>query len=385
MAVRLHEWFCLKPGRDNFKPHNVADAELIFCHDHLVNEQIVGSLERRFAGNEPVKMLIYGDWGVGKTHTINHICKWLEHHKEEYPAYPVFIDIGDITKTTRFDALVRPFLDKLGVDFIIKLVHSYITKCPGVVKGLEQASVASHVASAFGKLLLAPPGDTPPPVVALAMDYLRGRKLSAQAGAMGFSQQLVDSKDFYDVLLAIGEMYRVVNDHRIIYIADEAAKLEAVDNDDATRAHWVNANKLIFDDNNRTFGFLYTVSGRRRDLPAALFEPQLQNRLGENAFEMPNLQTNDVNEFLERLRTAFVDETQANALAQDGKIGEQPYSWDHYPFTADGHAGFVDYFSRTQENAKPRDISGKLNDAGFIAAKLGRRLIDRECLEKAQM
>src|SRR4051812_45386806 len=110
MAVLLRDWFCLKPGRDNFKPHNVNDADLIFCHEHLVNDEIIGSLERRFAGNEPVKLLIYGDWGVGKTHTIDHIVKWLDQRKDEYPAFPLAIEIGDITKTTKLDALVRPFL-----------------------------------------------------------------------------------------------------------------------------------------------------------------------------------------------------------------------------------------------------------------------------------
>jgi hypothetical protein len=385
MAVSLHDWFCLKPGRDNFKPNNVADADLIFCHDHLVNDQIIGSIERRFAGNEPVKMLIYGDWGVGKTHTINHICKWLAQRNEEYPCFPVIIEIGDITNTARFDALVRPFIDKLGSEFLVQLVHRYITLHPGAVRALEQAGVAPHIASAFGKFLLATPGDTPPPVVTVAMDYLRGRKLSAQASSMGFTQQLTDSKDFYDVLLAIGEMYRSVHNHRILFIADEAAKLEAVDADDATRAHWVNANKLIFDDNNRTFGFLYTVSGRRRDLPQALIEPQLQNRLGDNAFEMPNLETGDVSQFIQRLRNAFIDQVRTDSLAQNGMIGGQRYSWSNYPFTAEGHAAFLDYFNRTSENAKPRDISVKLNDVGFIASKLGLRLIDPQCIERAQM
>jgi len=92
MAIRLHDWFCLKPERDNFKPNNLTDADLIFCHDHLVHDQIMGSLERRFAGNEPVKMLIYGDWGIGKTHTINHICKWLEKNKTDYWRSPDFPD-----------------------------------------------------------------------------------------------------------------------------------------------------------------------------------------------------------------------------------------------------------------------------------------------------
>src|SRR5688500_17420703 len=115
MPVLLKDWFNLKTGRDNFKPHNVNDRRLLFCHGELLHDEILRSIELRFAGNEPVKMLILGDWGVGKTHSVNHICWWLEEKKAECPAYPIVIEIGDISKNSRFDALVRPFLEKVGL------------------------------------------------------------------------------------------------------------------------------------------------------------------------------------------------------------------------------------------------------------------------------
>ena len=39
----------------------------------------------RFAANEPVKMLILGDLGVGKTHAVNHICWWLNANASDFP------------------------------------------------------------------------------------------------------------------------------------------------------------------------------------------------------------------------------------------------------------------------------------------------------------
>jgi hypothetical protein len=169
-------------------------------------------------------------------------------------------------------------------------------------------------------------------------------------------------------------------------MADEAAKLEAVDADDATRAHWENVNKLIFDDTNGTFGFIYTISGMvRRSLPQALFSPQLQNRLGDNVFEMKSLQPMEVDSFLRNLIDEFVDQARVNTLVQEGKIDSTDYRWEDYPFTADARKEFVDYFSRSQENSKPRDITNKLNDVGFIAAKRDRRLIDTDSLRQAQM
>jgi hypothetical protein len=384
MPILLRDWFCLKPGRDNFKPHNVKDSNLTFCHGPLVNGEIIGSIERRFASNEPVKMLIYGDWGVGKTHTLNHIRWWLEANKTDYPAYPVLIEIGDIDKRTRFDALVRLFIDAVGFEFLIGLAHEYIKTNPNLPKGLEAAGVSPHVADAYGKLLVAAPGSTPPPLVLNAVEYLKGRKPAA-AAAMGFGQQLVESNELFDVLLAMATMHKAVRGARIIFFADEAAKLEAVDADDAVRAHWENANKLIFDDRNDTFGFVYTISARRKSLPQCLFSPQLQNRLGENVFEMKNLPPPDVETFLRNLVDAFVDKAAVDQLAASGEIPAAQYRWDDYPFTAPAKAEFVAFFSRSQEDSKPRDISHKLTDVAFIAAKSGKRLIDEDSLRAARM
>jgi hypothetical protein len=385
MPLLLQDWFCLKSDRDNFKPHVVKDSRLKFCHTHLVADEILGSIERRFASNEPVKMLIYGDWGVGKTHTINHICWWLDQNKVDFPAKPVIIEIGDITKTTRVDVLVRQFLDNLGLDLVVSLVHDYLKTHPNVSRALEERGISPHVASAVAKFLLVAPGETPPQMVLQAFEYLKGRKPAGAGAQMGFGPQLTDSTDLYNVLLALGEMYLDSKKHRLLFIADEAAKLEAVDTDDATRAHWVNANKLILDDTNNTFGFIYTISGRRRNLPQALYEPQLQNRLGENAFEMKNLQPSDVGEFLTNLVNEFVDRDKVEALVHAGHIPAADYRWEDYPFTGAGRVEFIDYFRRTQENSKPRDISGKLNDVAFIAAKSNKRLIDPDSLRKAQM
>lgn len=381
----LQTWYCLKTGRDNFKPHNSRDKNLTFCHQHLLGDEIIGSIERRFAGNEPVKMLLYGDWGVGKTHAINHICWWLDTNGASYPAWPVVIEIGDITKSTRFDAIVAPFIDAIGLPELVKMMHKYLSQHSNVQQSLEGVGVSGPVAGALAKLLLAPPGQTPPPMVLHAIEYLKGQKLTAAAASMGFGSQLVGSGDFYNVLLGIGEVHRAVTGERIIFIADEAAKVEAVDSDDANRGHWVNVNKMIFDDNNNTFGFIYTMSGRRRNLPQALFEPQLQNRLGENVFEMKNLAPADVGSFLTNLVQEFVDQPAVSALVSAGTISAADYNWPSYPFTDAGKNEFVDFFARTQENAKPRDISGKLNDVAFIAMKSGKRLIDPDDLRAANM
>lgn len=386
MPITLHDWFCLNSGRDNFKPRVSTDRNLIFCHSQIVNENILASMQMRFAAGEPVKMMLYGDWGVGKTHAVNHISWWLEQHKADFPAKTIMIEIGDVTKKSRFDVIVRPFIDRLGLDFLTRLVHGYLKAgSPNIVASLQQVGVSPHIANAFSKFLIANPGDAPPPNVLHVFEYLKGQDVKNAVG-MGLTQQLTDSGDFYYVLYAIGAMYKAVHNERLLFIADEAAKLEDVSADDATLAHWVATNRLIFDDNNDAFGFIYTLSAKgERQMPEALMHSQILNRIGNNRFELRNLGPNDVGEFVRHLIDSFVDRTKVEALVNSGEIPSATYDTDSYPFSKKGMADFLDFWSHDLENAKPRDISDRMNSLGFVAIKDNKRLIDPDCLKKLNM
>jgi hypothetical protein len=385
MPITLNEWFSMKNGRSSFLPQLPEDAKLVFCHYDLIHENILSSIEKNFARKKPIKMLMHGDWGVGKTHTTYHICWWLATHAEDYPAHPVIIEIGDISRKSRFDEIVRPFLDKLGLDFLIQLVHQYRGKEPNVAQALRSKGIASHISEAFNKMLLSSPGQAPVELVTQTFEYLKGRKTSGHT--FGLGQPVEQSQEFIDILTAIGEMFQAVNNGtRIVFIADEAAKLENVEVDEAVQSHWVTANKLIFDDRNQSFGFVYTVSGKQqRELPRAIWEPQIQNRLGQNVFRLDTLATKDIESYLANLLKEFIDWDKVQSLVSDGTIPANTYDRESYPFTPDAKGRFLDYFNRAQENAKPRDISERLDDLAFVALKRKQRVIDAAVLESKEM
>ncbi|HEV2395037.1 MAG TPA: hypothetical protein VG146_22025 [Verrucomicrobiae bacterium] len=210
MPLTLEDWFCMKNGRSSFLPRIPEDAELIFCHDQVLNGEILASIEATFAKGEPVKMLVYGDWGVGKTHLLYHIQYWLKQKEADYPVTPLIIEIGDLTKVSRFDEVVRPFLNKLGLETIIQLINDYRGVKPNVTLALRDAGVSSQVAEAFSKLLLAAPGSSPPPDVLRAFEYLKGKNVGKAGTGSGLSDPLNQSQDLFDVLKALGEMHRAV-------------------------------------------------------------------------------------------------------------------------------------------------------------------------------
>ena len=387
MPITLNDWYSMKNGRSSFLPQLPQDAKLVFCHQDI-QDNIESSIEKDFARKKPIKMLIHGDWGVGKTHTIFHICWWLNTHADDYPAYPVVIEIGDISRKSRFDEIVRPFLDKLGLDFVNRLVHSYLTKEPDISQALRSKGISSHIADAFNKMLVTPPGQPATQLVTQTFDYLKGRKTGgAGAANMGLGQPIEQSQEFVDILTAIGEMYRAVsNGKRIVFIADEAARLENVEIDQSVQNHWVTANKLIFDDRNQSFGFIYTVSGKQqRELPRAIWEPQIQNRLGQNVFRLDTLATKDVDSYLHNMLEEFIDWQKIAQLVSGGIITADLYDRGSYPFTPEAKTRFLDYFNRAQENAKPRDISERLDDLAFVALKRKERVIDVAVLDSKEM
>lgn len=386
MPITLNEWFCMREGRSSFLPRLPVDARLVFCHKDLIDDDIITSIEKRFATKKPIKMLIHGDWGVGKTHLVYHICWWLDQHKDDYPAYPVVIEIGDIAKKSRFDEIVRPLLDELGLDFLIKLVHQYRGQEPNVANTLRAKGIASHVAEAFNKILLSSPGQPPVDMVSQTFEYLKGRKVPGAAN-IGLGQPIDQSQDFVDILTAVGEMYQTVNGGtRILFIADEATKLESVEGDEATQNHWMTANKLIFDDRNQSFGFIYTVSGKQASqLPQAVWDPQIQNRLGQNVFRLDTLKTPDVKTYLSNLLNDFLDWETIESLVASKEISPELYDRKTYPLTSDAMSRFVEYFDRAQENSKPRDISERLDDLAFLAIKRKQRVITNELLDAKDM
>jgi hypothetical protein len=379
MPFKLNDWFCMKPERLNFKPRIPEDAGVIFCHDQILNDEILASIQAAFAKSEPVKMLLYGDWGVGKTHLLYHVQYWLKQDEADYPATPVIIEIGDLTKVSRFDEVVRPFLDRLGLDAVIQLVHSYRGVKPNVTQALVAAGVSSQVAEAFSKLLLASPGSAPPQAAVMAFDYLKGPNKGKAGAAAGLSEPLTQSQGLYAVLKSLGKMHATVNVRQILFIADEGAKLEDMSHGAVTERHWSHVNRLIFAEENRSFGFIYTA-GFRRSVPLGVFGDSFGEAPAHHLFELPNLGPSGVDLYLSRLKESFVDRARAEAIFSKGTAREIGYYWEMYPFTARARAEFVGYFSRHREAAKPRDISKKLDDVAFVAGQKGKRLIDSDCL-----
>src|SRR4051812_40354403 len=94
----MQTWFGLKEGHRDFSIKTEADRRLFFSR-HELNDELHVRLRRAFRTENPPKMVLYGDWGVGKTHTMRHI-QYVIEEQEDYAAEVVFVELPDITKKT---------------------------------------------------------------------------------------------------------------------------------------------------------------------------------------------------------------------------------------------------------------------------------------------
>src|ERR1700675_3207104 len=92
--MNVAECFCLKSGRDNFSVDPERDAEYFFGPPEWV-QQIQKSLQRSLLLNKPIRIVWWGDFGVGKTHRVTYAMRYVSN--KPLPFQSVFVVSSDIT------------------------------------------------------------------------------------------------------------------------------------------------------------------------------------------------------------------------------------------------------------------------------------------------
>ena len=121
----FQEWFCLKDGRKNFQIDPVRDQEHLFGEPEW-EEQLDSRLKRSQLLGTPVRLVWWGQYGIGKTHRLHHTQYLVA--KNGYKYKPVYTRASDIQEKTGFDALHYELLNALGREETQKIVSNYLLK-----------------------------------------------------------------------------------------------------------------------------------------------------------------------------------------------------------------------------------------------------------------
>src|SRR5205085_11836371 len=125
-----------------------TDAARFFARPTL-DETLMAKLRRSFRTGNPPKLVLYGDWGVGKTHTMRHM-KYKIANTEDFPAIVVFVELPDITAKATFQVAHAALLDALGFERARRWVLLYQTSHPeNATTLIREFTQSGDIATAF--------------------------------------------------------------------------------------------------------------------------------------------------------------------------------------------------------------------------------------------
>jgi Cdc6-like AAA superfamily ATPase len=364
----MAEWFGLRSGHKDFFIENDAHAALLFARAEL-DEQLKGILRKAFRTGNPPKFVLYGDWGVGKTHTMRHIQHVIEQ-TDGYNAHVVFVELPDITAKSTFQVAHAALLDALGQNRVKTWLLQYSTKHQSAAhENIQRFTQSEDIAKAF--LTLLGFGE----ITRICWDWLRGVTLSASdARSAGLPPVLDQSIHLVSVLRMLGRISADVDGKILVFMLDEATTLESVTNGDAI-AHWVKAFKVLSDQQTKEVGFVVSASFRDPDdMPTPLADAQIQSRFGLSHYiQLQNFGPVQAEEFVRSLLSAWIEPDRRSQLitSHPNEADSEELSPSSFPFTEPGLSRFVEYACRNGNVTNPRDVQKALDD------KLNRAIDDR--------
>lgn len=357
--VTLASWFGLRSDHNDFFIENDADAKLLFARQDL-DTQLQNILRKAFRTEKPPKFVLYGDWGVGKTHTMHHIA-YVVQNTPGYDARTVFVEMPDINARDNFQVAHSALLDALGLTTVKTWMVQYQTRHQGdALSRIQAATQSEDIAKAF--LTVAAYGDA----ARISWDWLRGVCLSSpDARNAGLPPSLDQSNQLTAVLRMLGKLSHEIDGKILILMLDEATKLQSVTHGDAIN-HWKNSFKILADDLTKEIGLIISASFRDPDeMPDMLRDEQVKTRFGEKHYiNLQNFGEEETKEFVRSLLHEWVDADARVRLTDEHKSEAEGEGVDEYsfPFTAPALRRFIEYALRDGNIATPRDIQKSLDD-----------------------
>jgi len=385
MVAPLNERFCLKDGRKNFSinfRHNEEDRKAYFGKTQL-NEEIIKDIRERYMMGSQPKKYIYGQYGVGKTHTLFNIKYKLEESPEAkaitgYKVKCCFID-AEFKEKTNYNYLHAQMMEAVTLEKIRDAVQEYLAKNagPNLEEKLRNDFGDANIARAIQAL-----GYAGEPIT--LWKWLCGGSLSAaELTSYNLTKNMDTVSEMYRVLVGITRLF-VEKGTYYLFLLDEMEGLGNIRNQDC-RESYHDAFRKLADDDNDVIGFIvsiYTMS--ENDIPEFIYTEDILTRLNKsNIHYLEYLaHEDDVRQFVKDLFELIIDE---NKKKEKEKNGQVPSGLEYFPLTGEAIDEFVNLAISAPTASLPRNFISALNEGAVRAARRDSDVIDTEDLTPAQV
>ena len=384
MSGPLNDRFCLKGDRKNFSINFRVSHEdrAAYFGRRKINEKIIEDIRERYLMGSQPKKYLYGQYGVGKTHTLFNIKYALEESQEaqainEYKVKCCFID-AEFKEKTNYSYLHAQMMEALTLEKVKEVINEYLARNAGATldEKLRNDFGDANVARAIPAL-----GYAGEPIT--LWKWLCGGSLTAaELNSYNLTKNMSTISEMYRVLVGFVRLF-VKKGVYYLFLLDEMEGLRNVRNQDC-RESFHDAFRKLADDENDTVGFIVSIfASQEEEIPDFMFQEDITTRLSmANIHRLDYLgHDDDVREFLKDLFALVIDEEKKAARESEEQI---PRDLKYYPLTDQAMDEFVNLAVSAPASSLPRNFISALNEGAVNAHRRNSYVIDTEDLHSAQ-
>jgi hypothetical protein len=336
--------------------------------------EIERSLDRALLLKRPVRLVWWGQYGIGKTHRIRYTINRIQ--SRDLAFYPVEVVARDLQDKSNFGLLHYYLVNNLDLDRVRPLVEQYLLKLrlktPGPIP-IETISVSQDVVNAFRIL-----GGENPSLFNVAWRFLCGQNIKGETQLANVSKPQIDSSlDFASVLQVLATIIQVESGKQLIYFIDQVEALSKITNRNS-EASWTESLRAVLDITN--LSIVMALGAERQDgIPTIMLQPEIIRRFAQgNYVQMAAFEKPEAEKFILDLLETLIDPKRRDALVETeglGKVGG--YDSKCYPFTKSAFETFSRYFSDQPNIGKPSEILDKMDFVTSEAYLAGKRIVEK--------
>lgn len=384
MVAPLNERFCLKGDRKNFTINfrsNHEDRAAYFGR-RKINQEIIDDIRERYMMGSQPKKYLYGQYGVGKTHTLFNIKYKLEESQEardlsDYKVKCCFID-AEFKEKTNYNYLHAQMMEALTLEIIREAIDEYLARNagPDLERRLRDDFGDANIARAIRAL-----GYAGEPIT--LWKWLCGGSLTAsELTSYNLTKNMDTVSEMYRVLVGITRLF-VNKGVYYLFLLDEMEGLTNIGNQDS-RESFHDAFRKLADDDNGVVGFIVSIfASQEEQIPDFVYREDIKTRLNKaNIHHLEYLaHDDDVRQFLKDLFALIIDDDKKKDKEKHGTI---PDGLEYYPLTDAAMDEFVNLAIGAPTASLPRNFISALNEGAVHALRRGSYVIDTDDLEPAQ-
>jgi hypothetical protein len=386
--ITYPDWFCLNSGRENFHVDPDRDHQFLFGKGEW-KEEIDTRLRRVLALKEPVRLVWWGQYGIGKTHRLKFTEYWIRERGLDL--FPVHVVCRDIEEKSTFDRLHYDLVNNLGREKMQPFVAKYLRKLESKTVGiqpLDQLTSSPDIIGAIQRFAVSVNGTRNDEDMQMAAwKFLTGGELDAKECSLaGVSRKYIDSSvEYAGVLRVFGAVITAETGAQLVYLIDQVEALSKI-HQRSVEGRWVETLRAVLD--VRNIGVVMAIGAENRfdELPSIILAPEIVRRFTINNYlEIGAFKRDQTADFLQGLLEVWIDAPKRDRLSEsEGWPSKHPdYNPDTYPLTKKAWDTFCSYCSDELDHktAKPSEIIEQLNRVTYEAYSAGVRLIDESFLK----